>query len=376
LTERNTPNSEHQYEQSYVHFPQLWKGEQAELSYLASQVPNGGQIVEIGTAQGGTSLLMSRAVSGNSVSITTVDISPDPVAFKNLENTDVEIIPSASTMAASKWDNTNRPSIDLLFIDGAHDFKHCLEDFNAWAPLLNPGGIVLFHDYDPIERGGVKHLGVQIVVDTIIRLGLIRNIRRRYKMLSGQVSDPTDSSVSIKDCIDTIRQRGNEIDTILKTDLDKWVVVADDRLAGLLKACLKFPESSIIPDPSFANWDSNQLMVSAHPDGLPLSIAESALTSMNQVVVLDSLKLSYITAYGLKNNYHELYTQCPSRPEFLYWAETIAMAESGFGPTYLPHRVDEIDDSTIDSVSLAIAREQVRVTLYSRVLQLYVGWTP
>jgi len=40
-------------------------------------------------------------------------------------------------------------SIDLLHIDGCHDYGAVTDDYDSWLPKLAPGGMVLLHDVDP-----------------------------------------------------------------------------------------------------------------------------------------------------------------------------------------------------------------------------------
>ena len=50
--------------------------------------------------------------------------------------------------------------IDLLFIDGNHDYEAVLQDYEQWSPLIKTGGVIAFHDVvfdpDPDPVGPVK----------------------------------------------------------------------------------------------------------------------------------------------------------------------------------------------------------------------------
>jgi predicted O-methyltransferase YrrM len=38
-------------------------------------------------------------------------------------------------------------SLDFVFIDGNHEYKHVLEDITEWTKKVKPGGVVAGHDY-------------------------------------------------------------------------------------------------------------------------------------------------------------------------------------------------------------------------------------
>ena len=38
--------------------------------------------------------------------------------------------------------------VDLLFIDGSHDYDSVKSDTLLWEPKVMRGGTILFHDYD------------------------------------------------------------------------------------------------------------------------------------------------------------------------------------------------------------------------------------
>jgi hypothetical protein len=49
-----------------------------------------------------------------------------------------------------------RTPIDLLFIDGSHEFPDVLTDFENFFPWVREGGIVAFHDVEPLWPGPWK----------------------------------------------------------------------------------------------------------------------------------------------------------------------------------------------------------------------------
>ena len=54
-------------------------------------------------------------------------------------------------------------------------------------PNLNADSVVLFHDYDPIERGGSSHPGVKVFIDTLIRLDHITRVDHIGRILSCRI---------------------------------------------------------------------------------------------------------------------------------------------------------------------------------------------
>lgn len=134
------------------------------LAYLASQVPDHGVIVEIGSCQGRSAAYMADALRPKSkVLIFCIDLwmlgigrTPERhhsvggylrftanLRILGLINSIIPIM-SESTKVAKIW---NLP-IDLLFIDGGHQYKEVKADFTGWAKYLKPGGVIAFHDYD------------------------------------------------------------------------------------------------------------------------------------------------------------------------------------------------------------------------------------
>jgi predicted O-methyltransferase YrrM len=44
-------------------------------------------------------------------------------------------------------------SVDLLFVDGDHEYEGVRKDYDLYAPLVRPGGLIAFHDIVPGDEG-------------------------------------------------------------------------------------------------------------------------------------------------------------------------------------------------------------------------------
>lgn len=112
--------------------------------------------VEIGTFEGGSACLISKALSGDArlVSIDPyIPDSMDPASSGSLWLARLSVLRHGNAMrttlingfsadVARGWD---RP-IDLLWIDGDHRYESVRQDFLAWSPFVCKGGHILFHD--------------------------------------------------------------------------------------------------------------------------------------------------------------------------------------------------------------------------------------
>lgn len=53
-----------------------------------------------------------------------------------------------------------RDSLDFVYVDGNHDYKHVAQDILLWWPKIHPGGVLGGHDYmtrnDSFQRCGVE----------------------------------------------------------------------------------------------------------------------------------------------------------------------------------------------------------------------------
>ena len=121
------------------------------------------RMLEIGTAQGGTLYLFSRVVNPDAVLI-SVDLPggafgggypawkvPFYRSFAS-RNQKIHLLREDShdskTLEKVKGLVDGKP-LDFLFIDADHTYEGVKKDFEMYAPLVRPGGLVAFHDIAP-----------------------------------------------------------------------------------------------------------------------------------------------------------------------------------------------------------------------------------
>jgi predicted O-methyltransferase YrrM len=61
---------------------------------------------------------------------------------EKLKLDNLKIIKGYFDDVAKTWDQ----KIDLLHIDGLHDYDNCKNDCDTWAPFLQENGVIIFHD--------------------------------------------------------------------------------------------------------------------------------------------------------------------------------------------------------------------------------------
>jgi len=125
--------------------------EEGEALYeLARDCTGKGVIVEIGSWKGKSTVCLGLgSQAGAAVPVYAIDPHADYRFgdFKtNVERVGiaelVRPVPSLSQAAADGFDEP----IELLFVDGSHEYELVLEDFEGWVPKVVDGGWVAFHD--------------------------------------------------------------------------------------------------------------------------------------------------------------------------------------------------------------------------------------
>jgi MMP 1-O-methyltransferase len=125
--------------------------EEGEALYeLARRCRGAGVIVEIGSWKGKSTVCLGLgSQAGNSVPVYAIDPHADYRFgdFKtNVERAGIaELVHPIASLSQTAADGFDQP-IELLFVDGSHEYDLVLEDFEKWVPKVIDGGWVAFHD--------------------------------------------------------------------------------------------------------------------------------------------------------------------------------------------------------------------------------------
>lgn len=170
----------------------LLLAEAIELFDLASQIKSTNPIIcEIGVWKGKSSYIFASALrkrNGRLYSIDPFDGEGDPASkvtyqegmkninatlLKNFKNTMIKyglckyikIIPMLSEKARLKFPE---PRIDLLFIDGNHEYESVKKDYELWSHLIPSGGKIVLHDVEATHVDGPKRVMQECIDNSLI----------------------------------------------------------------------------------------------------------------------------------------------------------------------------------------------------------------
>lgn len=145
-------------------FAQWLYGYQAEIK----------SIVEIGVATGGSADVWRKFMSEDGIYI-GIDINlynPAEFLYAEMEkvikrfeddkrmNFIIADSKAPETVARTMELLAGRP-VDFLFIDGYHSYEYAKSDYELYAPMVRPGGIVAYHD-------ATANLNVKKAIDEIV----------------------------------------------------------------------------------------------------------------------------------------------------------------------------------------------------------------
>jgi cephalosporin hydroxylase len=108
-------------------------------------------VLEIGTHEGGTYWAWCQ-VASSTAKVVSIDFPGSEKVSARLRSylrpTQTETLIRADSHDPHTVGSVDvlRGSVDLLFIDGDHGYEGVRADFENYAPLVKPGGLIAFHD--------------------------------------------------------------------------------------------------------------------------------------------------------------------------------------------------------------------------------------
>jgi predicted O-methyltransferase YrrM len=134
------------------------------LADHAAAVPGSRVIIEVGSYVGASTLALAYgAASGMGARVVCIDPWPDPrpderdhahaerqrlalARFRvNMDEHGWPVI-ALRTLSAIAAPLIVNP-VGMAFIDGDHSYRHVLTDVTVWGPRIDPGGVLVLHDY-------------------------------------------------------------------------------------------------------------------------------------------------------------------------------------------------------------------------------------
>ena len=129
-----------------------WRGHERFADWLVREM-DAKTIVDLGVDLGFSSFVFARATNGGTVygidsfegdihvgernTYEQVVAKREELGIKN-----VELIKGYFSEVANTWDKP----IDILHIDGRHEYEDVKEDYEVWSKFVRPGGVILLHD--------------------------------------------------------------------------------------------------------------------------------------------------------------------------------------------------------------------------------------
>jgi predicted O-methyltransferase YrrM len=140
----------------------LTRQEGALLYRLAGKTTGLGVIVEIGSWQGKSTIYIARALKATGKKTRFYAVDPhvgseehqEPgkkvwtfdMFEKNIKRADVAEFVTPTVLYSADFAGKLNDAVELIFIDGAHDYASVEIDIKAWLPKVVEGGTLAFHD--------------------------------------------------------------------------------------------------------------------------------------------------------------------------------------------------------------------------------------
>ena len=125
---------------------------EAERALIRDLAPGRKVIVELGTFEGASALLIRKAMDPDAELYCVDPFPPGQLGFSvqlsvskreinRSKNGRVHLIRQYSYQAMAEWTRT----IDLLIMDGDHSFEGASRDFREWGAFVAHGGLIAIH---------------------------------------------------------------------------------------------------------------------------------------------------------------------------------------------------------------------------------------
>lgn len=156
--------------------------------------------LECGTANADTWINVCHVLRTTGAQWRTIGVDPSVYAYENYQK---KIEPQFGIERALMLVHTREEAfekekvrignrLDFVFIDGCHTKRCVMGDFLAVEPLVVSGGLVVFHDFDLLDKGEQTHCGMGAkagVVEATAELGLYGGNRPGWKRLPNWIAD-------------------------------------------------------------------------------------------------------------------------------------------------------------------------------------------
>lgn len=134
------------------------------LYWLAREASATGDIVEIGSDQGKSTIALSWGSAANQNPCNVNAVDPFPGGELMESDRRVELFRSnlvrftagrvvLHQVFSGEYRHERSEPVRLLFVDAAHDYLNSSHDFLAWRELIAPEGFIAAHDVDNYEHG-------------------------------------------------------------------------------------------------------------------------------------------------------------------------------------------------------------------------------
>ena len=171
--------TEQELAQKLAPIPSIWLSLEERMCLLKYAGLSKGDIIEIGTAWGGSACILALGSADNRL---VISVDHYPENLRKVDGWDITAegaygkIHEVLGARASHWSQWVMPSIEaakiygtyyssvpagLVFIDGDHSYEAVHQDVSLWLPLIQPHGFLILHDScrDPNQPEGSNLCG-------------------------------------------------------------------------------------------------------------------------------------------------------------------------------------------------------------------------